>query len=196
VQQLFKHLGVIHKMVIYHDTFETVNDGDGLKDGWFNGSYNFFPIGAIIPWAKHLEGVSGTSLNSHWAECNGQTISDSDSPLSGTTLPNLNGENRFLRGNSITGGTGGSETYNFSETHFHHWIYPNGAFANTFQSGGAPGQGFGAVSEFDDGGGTGDHYIDIGGSSVSNGYTDNKTISDTIDTLPPYYSVTWIMRIK
>jgi len=64
------------------------------------------PIGTILPWAKNLTGVP--NLPANFVECNGQTISDPDSPLNGVTLPNLNGENRFLRGNSTSGGTGGS----------------------------------------------------------------------------------------
>jgi len=59
------------------------------------------PIGSIIAWHKSLSGVP--SLPGNWAECNGQTISDSDSPLDGVTLPDLNGDKRFLRGGSSSG---------------------------------------------------------------------------------------------
>lgn len=76
------------------------------------------PIGTIMPWLKDLTGVPQT-LPWGWVECNGQTISDPESPLNGVTLPNLNGENRFLRGNTTSGGTGGSETHT-------HTIYLSG----------------------------------------------------------------------
>src|SRR5262249_29149755 len=67
------------------------------------------PIGAIIAWDKSLTGVP--ALPSNFVECNGQTISDSASPLDGQTVRNLNGANRFLRGNSTSGGTGGTASH-------------------------------------------------------------------------------------
>lgn len=74
-----------------------------------NVIYGLLPIGSIIPWAKNISGVP--SLPEYYAECNGQTINDTDSPLNGQTLPNLN-TNKFLRGNTTSGGTGGSATHN------------------------------------------------------------------------------------
>lgn len=71
------------------------------------------PIGGVVPWMKDLTGVPALSEN--FVECNGQTLSDEESPLDGQTIPDLNGssgENRFLRGNTVSGGTGGSETHN------------------------------------------------------------------------------------
>lgn len=59
------------------------------------------PIGSIVAWHKDLSGVP--SLPDNWAECNGQTLSDSESPLNGQTLPDLNGDERFLRGSSVSG---------------------------------------------------------------------------------------------
>ena len=55
------------------------------------------PIGAIIAWAKSFTGVPAT-LPSGWVECDGSVLSDTDSPLDGETLPDLNsGSKRFLR---------------------------------------------------------------------------------------------------
>lgn len=51
------------------------------------------------------------SLPDGWLELNGQTISDSDSPYNGVTLPDVNGENKFLRANSNSTGTGGAATH-------------------------------------------------------------------------------------
>lgn len=75
-------------------------DGDALS---FN---HLVPIGAIIPWAKSFNNVP--SIPDAWLECDGSVISDSESPMNGETLPDLNGNNNFLRGNTTSGGTGGS----------------------------------------------------------------------------------------
>lgn len=79
---------------------------------------SMLPIGSIIAWQKSTTGVPAT-LKGGWVECNGQTLSDASSPMNGQTIPDLNGNsagnNRFLRGNSSSGGTGGAEghTHNF-----------------------------------------------------------------------------------
>lgn len=65
------------------------------------------PIGTILPWAKSLGGVPN-NIPFGWIECDGSTISDPQSPLDGTTVPDMAGNNYFLRGNSTSGGTGGS----------------------------------------------------------------------------------------
>jgi len=60
------------------------------------------PIGSIIAWHKSFPDTP--ALPEGWAECNGQTLNDPKSPYDGATLPNLNGERRFLRGGSSSGG--------------------------------------------------------------------------------------------
>ena len=72
------------------------------------------PIGSIVAWAKTLSGVP--ALPAGWIQCDGQILSDVDSLLDGTTIPDLNGGNRFLRGNAASGGTGGSETMNHTHS--------------------------------------------------------------------------------
>lgn len=62
------------------------------------------PIGTILAWLKSFTGTP--TLPTNWVECNGQTLSDTDSPFDGETIPDLNGSNNFLRGNSSSGGTG------------------------------------------------------------------------------------------
>ena len=76
-----------------------------------NGSIGnvYAPIGTVIPWAKSISGTP--ALSSYWAECNGQTITDTDSPFNGQALPDLNGSNSFLRGGTTSGGTGGATTH-------------------------------------------------------------------------------------
>ncbi len=59
------------------------------------------PIGSIVAWHRDLPYTP--SLPDGWVECNGQTLNDSDSPLDGQTIPDLNGEGRFLRGGPSSG---------------------------------------------------------------------------------------------
>ena len=66
------------------------------------------PVGTILSFAKSLTGVP--TLPNSFVECNGQTLVDANSTLNGTVIPDLNGDNRFLRGNATSGGTGGSDT--------------------------------------------------------------------------------------
>ncbi|MCK4606915.1 MAG: hypothetical protein KAU35_06430 [candidate division Zixibacteria bacterium] len=66
------------------------------------------PVGSIIAWVKSFPNTP--VLQEEYVECNGQTLSDPDSPYNGQTIPNLNGTtgiHRFLRGNLTSGGTGG-----------------------------------------------------------------------------------------
>jgi len=51
------------------------------------------------------------TLPDGWVECDGSTLSDSDSPYNGATLPDLNSTQRFLRGSDTSGTTGGSDTH-------------------------------------------------------------------------------------
>jgi hypothetical protein len=67
------------------------------------------PVGAIIAWHKSWTNLP--ALPANWAECNGQTITDRFSPLYGLTIPDLNSTNRFLRGNTASGATGGTKTH-------------------------------------------------------------------------------------
>src|SRR5689334_9811072 len=71
------------------------------------------PIGCVMAWLKSFPNTP--VLPASWAECNGQTISDTESPFNGLTLPDLNGAQggvpMFLRGANASGGSGGSETH-------------------------------------------------------------------------------------
>jgi hypothetical protein len=69
-------------------------------DGEIKG-FGIVPIGSVIAWHKTLSGVP--VLPDGWVECNGQTLADSGSLLNGSVIPNLNGEERFLRGSSASG---------------------------------------------------------------------------------------------
>jgi hypothetical protein len=68
------------------------------------------PIGVVLPWFKDTPGVP--ALPDNFVECNGQPIDDSDSPLDGQMLPDLNiGQGRFLRGALNSGGIGGIDSF-------------------------------------------------------------------------------------
>lgn len=70
------------------------------------------PIGSIIAW--HKNGAEGLTLPDGWVECNGQAISDADSPFNGSTAPDLNSQvyagnrGRYLRGGNTSGSFNGS----------------------------------------------------------------------------------------
>ncbi len=84
--------------------------GDKLTAENLNNTFTAAPpIGSIIYLHKSLTGVP--SIINCYVECNGQTLSDADSPLNGQVLPDLNGSNYFLRGASTSGGTGGTATH-------------------------------------------------------------------------------------
>jgi len=119
------------------------------------------PIGSVIAWCKTLTGVP--ALADRFVECNGQVLSDAESPLDGETIPNLNGSGggtkRFLRGHTASGGTGGADTH----THDVQLNYD------------------GVVVEAAGSGFTGDA---------------DPVTSDAGSSLPSYYEVVWVMRVK
>lgn len=98
---------------------QSVATGEGLgsdidrriiEDG---GAQGIVPIGAIIPWLKSFTNVPTLitqGLDTRFVECDGTVIADTDSPLNGETLPNLQG-GEFVKGNTTSGGTGGATTH-------------------------------------------------------------------------------------
>ena len=98
----------------------------GHDSGEIDFGFNAMPVGSILAWHKSMSGTP--SLPSGWIECNGQTISDADSPYNGEALPDLNselyagGRGYYLRGSSTSGSfspssyfTGNGNKYDFSE---------------------------------------------------------------------------------
>lgn len=93
------------------NTYDTVADGDQLNEGYFN-SLGIVPVGAVVAWLKTF--TNTPALLGLFVECNGQVLSDGDSVYDGETIPDLNGSSgteRFLRGQTTSGGEGGSETH-------------------------------------------------------------------------------------
>jgi hypothetical protein len=116
-------------------------------------SIGAIPIGGVAAWMKSF--ANTPPLPAEFAECNGQVLNDPLSPYDGATIPDLNGEGRFLCGSSVSGPTGGaaghSHGYNSSVS------------------------------------------VDGGGAySVA----ENGTGTTTVDHLPPFYEVVWIMRVR
>ena len=117
-----------------------------------------------------------------WLEVNGQTVSDADSPYNGQALPDLNGEsgtNRFLRGSTTSGTEDGSETHN------HQW-------ANTGSSNGVATEGTG-FDKFDKSWDSSGNSKDL---DADHSYLKGEYWTTKVSTLPSYYEVVWIMRIK
>lgn len=98
-------------------TWTTKSNGDTLSGTEANYLNDNVPIGTIMAWAKSLTGTP--SLPAQWAECDGSTVSDAESVYDGVTLPSLNsGTQRFLRGSTTSGTTGGAETHTHSDEPF------------------------------------------------------------------------------
>lgn len=66
-----------------------------------NTATNGVPIGTILAWHKNLPNTPPLPFG--FVECNGQVLNDTASPYNNQTMPNLNGEGRFLRGANKSG---------------------------------------------------------------------------------------------
>lgn len=74
-----------------------------VKDAFlsFGKRNSMSPIGSIVAWHKSF--ANTPALTAGWVECNGQTLSDSNSVYDGQVIPDLNGDARFLRGSGVSG---------------------------------------------------------------------------------------------
>jgi hypothetical protein len=131
------------------------------------------PVGTILPWAKTLTGTP--ALPDGYVQCDGQVLSDGDSVYNGQTIPDLNGGNRFLRGNSTSGTTGGSAT---NSTNLRINASYTGNSSGSGEYGYVPG-----------------NTLQLRGAGGSN-FDRVGADTDTFNILPPYFNIVWIMRIK
>jgi len=67
------------------------------------------PVGSIVQVYKNLTGVP--ELTAYYQLMDGTTISDTESPMNGQTVRDVNANNEFLRGADTAGGNGGSATH-------------------------------------------------------------------------------------
>ncbi len=147
------------------------------------------PIGSVVAWLKTYTNTPQT-LPAGWHECDGSVLSDAASVYNGQTLPNLNGSNYFLRGNSTSGGTGGEDTHTLTTAEMPAHTHTGPAHTHTVVSGGTGiGSQIGAYGPITLTGtiNTGSSGTDATGSAGGGTAHENK---------PPYYNVVWIMRIK
>ena len=124
------------------------------------------PIGGIIQWAKTLTGVP--AIPTGYVECDGATLSDSESPINGQAVPNLT--NKFIRGATASGGTGGSDT--MAHTHTGSTGGPSATVA---------------VEKLNE-------NISPASGNHSHSFTTSAASND--DNKPAYYAVVFIIRVK
>lgn len=134
------------------------------------------PIGSIMPWLKSY--TNTPALPGGWVECNGQVLVDAESVYNGQTIPDLNGDNRFLRGNATSGGAGGSATQTAS--------LANGPHAGSSNPDTWVGDSINSAGEL--------HAYNTSGTTSY--FQAKKSSTASFSILPPYYNVVWIMRVK
>lgn len=131
--------------------------------------YAVLPVGTIIAWYNY----TGTYLPANWVKCNGGVVSDSDSPINGKAIPNLNGEKRFLRGGSTAGALEADELKSHTHQVISSWPSGNATEWHVVANWSDPGEG--PTSDMD-----GPSLTDTGGT----------------ETRPINMTVIWIMKIK
>lgn len=136
-------------------------------------SHAGIPIGTIMAWAKSLPGVP--ELDGVWVECNGQVLDDSESPLNGQTIPDLNGQNRFLRGAATSGGMGGEEAHLLTVAEMPSHSHGTNLKYESFALGG---------------------FKSVRQEAPYNVSTYNTGGNQPHENRPPYYNIVWIMRVK
>jgi hypothetical protein len=159
---------------------------DGMQ--WLNllstrSEVGVVPIGSIIAWHGSIGGGVG-ALPDGWVRCQGGSVNDTDSPIYGRPIPNLNANTvsasndgsrgRFLRG-SYTSGIYESDQANRLDR-----IYSTGTAGQTTVV--LPANGAQVNLRRDDGAfsGTDGYYLRLRG----------------VENRPTNMSVIWIMRIK
>ncbi len=141
-----------------------------------NNEANFIaPIGSIFPWLKSF--TNTPTLPAGWVECDGSVLSDADSVFDGETLPDLNGNNNFLRGSATSGSSGGSDTH-------HHKMGLGGTSQLSWNEGHIYGTDGTLTSSRD--------VADTGSGTTYDGNRKTSTSSN----LPAYYEIVYIMRVK
>ena len=150
----------------------------GVRIGTANGTTELYiniiqddrdAIGTIKAYHKNMTGLPANNFTAFWVECEGQVLSDTESPLDTQTIPDLNtgaveeNYSYFLRGHSTSGLTETSQ--NKAHTH---------TINSSGSSGSPPEVSSGAIS--------------------SSTVTTNS--SGGAEARPMAFTVVWIMKIK
>lgn len=187
--------GFTNVTFLQHEGAQIFNTGSN----WHSlNLHNQDAVGTVKAWHKSLTGTPQT-LPWGWVECNGQTISDAESPLNGQVVPNINGDGRFLRGSNVSGNTQAnqfashSHALNIVQTSAYMTVKRSGANLNIgYANANGSAQGLAVVS-IDDGPdavvfGNDTAWNFTGSTSGANG-TGNETRPDAI-------TMVYIMKIK
>jgi hypothetical protein len=182
----------------------TVPDGSITTKKFAPGALSSgVPVGTVISWWR--ASADAPLPSGEWAIADGSTVTDTDSPLNGKTLPNLT--NRFVMGVAAAdiGVAGGANSLDLSHSH----ILP----AHTHTVVGETGE----VAGFWDGGyytaaGDGRRFADLvyGGDNKAWYYRHNhslnltssswsgntNSVALTIDNRPAYVGLIYIIKIK
>ena len=153
----------------------------------FSGN-GIVPVGSIIMW-------TGTTVpDNSWVLCNGSLIVDTKSPYNGQNSPDLSG--RFIIGYNTTypiKTPGGATTHNHTVNSHNHSI-PALSFSGT--TGGAQGETKNRCWCADGEVSAPGHQHAFSGNTVANTSGNSSPGTNTINHLPPYYALAYIMRIK
>lgn len=164
------------------------------------------PLKSIIAWHKDFS--ASIDLPDNWVECNGQVLSDSESPFDGETIPNLNGDagganspnlsikaQMFLRGGTISGN--GQEDAAQKITGSWDSLKLTSGFSNVRSANGAFSIGAGGnASAGLDTTAVGSYSTDRMSFDNANSTSPNTAKTDDEETRPVNMSVVWIMKIK
>ena len=176
---------------------------DSVKATVIEG-FGVVPVGGIIMW-------QGSTPPSGWVICEGSIISDVDSPINGSTTPDLKG--RFIVGAGTNGTTdytintsGGTTTHEHVVDDHTHSIEHNHAAFDVSLPGSAwtdgDKAGVGALGTFE--ASQNDEFLQHNADATLSADPPNHTSSSggstpgtsTINHVPPYYTLAYIMRIK
>lgn len=94
------------------DTFSPVRVGIGLSttELWLNSfDDRHAAVGTVVD--RHLDLTGVPALTAYWALMDGSTISDTESPLNGQTLTDMNGSASIVVAGDTSGTTGGAATH-------------------------------------------------------------------------------------
>lgn len=98
-------------------TFLQYESAKIFSDGsnWYSlNMHNSDPVGTV-KWLHKSANGAPQILPWGWAEANGAALSDSESPVNGITLPDINNNSRFIRGSNTSGNTQANQ--NLIHTH-------------------------------------------------------------------------------